>query len=359
MQIASHLGTYSVIFLPRIKDAAAAIKGNGAYHVVIDEQVRRLHEGGLRDLFAEANSVLSISATEQTKSIEEVPALIGNLSRAGIRRDHVLIAIGGGIVQDLCCFMASTLFRGIEWSFLPSTLLAQADSCIGSKSSINAAGVKNLVGNFYPPHKVAIAAEFLDTLALRDIHSGVGEMLKVHIIDGPESFDRLARDFDALFRDADVMRRAVRESLEIKKKIIEIDEFDRGPRMVMNYGHSFGHAIEAATDFEIPHGIAVSIGCDMANFIAVRMSRMGRAHFDRMHPILRKNYRESEGVLISPDKMLAALGRDKKNIGKDLVLILPNQRAHIERVVVPVTGIFAEFCREFLDDVRHQEVMVT
>jgi 3-dehydroquinate synthase len=352
MQIASHAGPYTVQFYAQVTDAARAIVPDSPYHVVVDERVSGLHSAGLRPLLTNAASVLSLAATENVKSLEELPSLIASLVNAGIRRDHALIAIGGGVVQDLTCFMASMLFRGMKWVFLPTTLLAQSDSCIGSKSSINAAGVKNLVGNFYPPHRIAVATDFLETLDERDVHSGIGEILKVHIIDGPESFDWLAQNFDALFVDPAVMRRAVRSALEIKKKLVEIDEFDRGPRMVMNYGHSFGHAIETATEFAVPHGIAVTIGVDMANFVAVRMGRMAVGQFNRMHPTLRKNYQEFEAAKIPLDLMLGALGRDKKNIGKDLVLILPDKDARIERVLVPAGGNFPDYCREFLDRVR-------
>jgi hypothetical protein len=129
-----------------------------------------------------------------------------------------------------------------------ATLLAQADSCIGSKSSINVGKIKNVLGTFTPPRKITISTRLLSTLDDRDIRSGIGEMLKVHGIDGPDSFDQIAADYARLTSDAETLKRYVRRSLEIKKHIIEQDEFDRGIRNVMNYGHSFGHAIESATD---------------------------------------------------------------------------------------------------------------
>jgi len=352
MQILSHTGPYKVFFHADVAGAANQIAPQGAYHLVIDRRVADLHGASLQSLMAGAASVLSLEATESVKSLEEAPRLVAELSRAGIRRDHTLIAVGGGIIQDLTCFMASMLFRGMDWVFLPTTLLAQSDSCIGSKSSINAAGVKNLVGNFYPPRKIAIATEFLQTLDPRDVHSGVGEILKVHIIDGPVSFDLLAASFDALFTDPATMQRFVRNALEIKKKMVELDEFDRGPRMVMNYGHSFGHAIEAATEFAVPHGIAVTIGADMANYVAVRMGRMDVGHFNRMHPTLRKNYRGFEDFPIPLVPMLDALGRDKKNVGNDLVLILPDAAAKIERVRVTGGADFAAYCGDFIEKMR-------
>jgi 3-dehydroquinate synthase len=355
MQISSHTGPYNVSFCADVADAAAAIVPEGPYHLVIDRRVTDLHGPALERLAVGAASVLPLDASEDVKSLEEMPRLVAALSKAGIRRDHTLVAVGGGIIQDLTCFMASMLFRGMDWAFLPTTLLAQSDSCIGSKSSINAAGTKNLVGNFYPPRKIVIATDFLDTLDPRDVHSGVGQILKVHIIDGPASFDLLAESFDSLFTNPAIMQRFIRSALEIKKKMVELDEFDRGPRMVMNYGHSFGHAIEAATQFAIPHGIAVTIGADMANFVAMRMGRMPATHFNRMHPTLRKNYQGFEATAVPLERMLDALGKDKKNVGKDLVLILPDATAKIERVRVAAGAEFSGYCREFLEHVRLAE----
>ncbi len=293
-----------------------------------------------------------IEAIEDNKSLEVVPALVRRLTEGGIRRDHLLLAIGGGITQDVTCFIATMLFRGMDWVFLPTTLLAQADSCIGSKSSINAAGIKNLVGNFFPPKLISLATEFITTLDERDVRSGVGEMLKVHAIDGPSSFDRIAVAYDSLFEDRDTMLSFIRDSLLMKKKLIEVDEFDRGPRNVMNYGHSFGHAIEAATAFAVPHGIAVTMGADMANHVAVRLGRLRPEDFARMHPTLRRNYRGFEREPVPVNALLEALGRDKKNVGNDLTLILPNAQARIERVRVKPDAMFRSYCIEFLENVR-------
>lgn len=355
MQIQSWTGPYSVRFRSTVAEAVADIPLDRPLHVVLDPRVGELHAAALAPLLAAARGVYRITADEDNKSLEVIPALVRQLSERGIRRDHLLLAIGGGILQDMTCFIASILFRGMDWAFLPTTLLAQADSCIGSKSSINAAGVKNLAGNFYPPRQISIAAGFLATLDERDVRSGVGEMLKVHVIDGPASFDRIAADYDSLFTDSGAMLRYIRASLEIKKRMIELDEFDRGPRNVFNYGHSFGHAIEAATDFAVPHGIAVTMGMDMANHVAVRLGRMAPVHFARMHPVLRRNYRGYETVPVPQERLLSALARDKKNVGADLVVILPDADARVERVRVPADERFAAACREFLDAVRVQQ----
>lgn len=352
LTIESWSGPYSVRFRQTVAEAASDIPRDRPLHVVVDARVARLYERELSALLADARVVHAVEALEDNKSLEVVPSLVRRLAEGGIRRDHLLLAIGGGIIQDMTCFVASILFRGMDWAFLPTTLLAQADSCIGSKSSINAAGTKNLVGNFYPPRQISIAAGFLATLDPRDVRSGVGEMLKVHIIDGPASYDRIADAYSRLFDDAAVMLTYIRSSLQIKKRLIELDEFDRGPRNVMNYGHSFGHAIEAATEFAVPHGIAVTMGMDMANHVARCMGRLPAAHFARMHPALRRNYEGYESLPVPLAPLLHALSRDKKNVGTDLTLILPDAQACIERVRVPVDDAFQSYCRDFLENVR-------
>lgn len=351
MQIISSRGPYLVKFHLAVKDAAAEVDRSKPYHCIVDSRVMGLHAAGLAPLLEGAASVVTMEATEDAKSLENLE-LVHRLAQNGVKRTHLLVAVGGGIIQDMTCFVASILFRGMDWALLPTTLLAQADSCIGSKSSINAAGTKNLVGTFYPPKFVGIATEFLDTLDARDVKSGVGEMLKVHVIDGPQGFDRIAEAYDAIFQDRATMLRFVHASLAIKQRLIEIDEFDQGPRNVMNYGHSFGHAIEAVTNFAIPHGIAVSLGADMANYIANRLGRMSERHFHRMHPVLRKNYDGYERTEISVNALVSALGRDKKNSGANLALILPNERCQVERVDVPPSETFRSYCEEFLSEQR-------
>lgn len=142
-------------------------------------------------------------------------------------------------------------------------------------------------------------------------------------------------------------------SLEIKRKFIEQDEFDRGIRNVMNYGHSFGHAIESATNFAVPHGIAVTIGLDMANYTAVRFGMMDYTHYDRMHPTLAANYVGFENRDIPLDSFLDAIARDKKNTTDKLSLILPNASAHVTRCLVTNDITFRDICANYLLKEHH------
>jgi len=315
--------------------------------LLLDRRVDDLYRDALAPARARLKTVF-IDANEDAKSLERIPEYVTALSQAGVRRGHVIMAVGGGVVQDIACFIAAIYMRGVDWSFHPTTLLAQTDSCIGSKSSINVGGIKNLVGTFTPPREVVVNPAVLETLDESDIRSGIGEMLKVHAIAGPSAFDALAADYDRLLVDRGVRLRYIHNSLKYKQALIEVDEFDQGPRLVMNYGHTFGHAIESATDYAIPHGIAVTLGIDMANFVAAALGVGTTAQYRRMHDVLARNYEPERRVAIPVDRVLAAISRDKKNVGDQITLILPDGNGTIQRGRYPNDARFVSACRTFL-----------
>lgn len=349
--IQSHKGPYRVLF---DEDAPARLGAAppANTHFIVDRRVADLHAATLDGVLSlpPSSSLLRLEATEAAKSLERFPGYVAHLLAHGVRRDHVLIAIGGGIVQDITCFLAATLLRGMAWRFYPTTLLAQADSCIGSKSSINCGDAKNILGTFTPPAEVHLSTRFLDTLDERDLRSGIGEMLKVHAIEGPDAFDRLAADYPRLTGDRALMSGYIRRSLDIKRRFIEADEFDRGIRNVFNFGHSFGHAIEAATDFAIPHGIAVTLGMDMAVEVARGLGLCGDDVVRRMRPVLRANAFGFEGHPVPFERFLAALAKDKKNVGSGSVtLILPDHDGRIGKSVHSMDEPLRTLCRNYLD----------
>jgi 3-dehydroquinate synthase len=345
MLIQSHRGQYSVVFDNQLLSDPSQIL-EGTPHFLIDAKVAQLYGNVLGAVVNHPMAIL-IEATEANKSLERIIPVLERMVRNGVRRDHVLVAIGGGVIQDITCFVASTLLRGLAWRFVPTTLLAQADSCIGSKSSINLGETKNILGTFNPPERIHIATAFLDTLEENEMRSGVGEIIKVHAIAGQDAFDRLAADFAQLFGDRAVLTHYMREALEIKRTYIEQDEFDRGIRNVFNYGHSFGHAIESATHYEVPHGIAVTMGMEMANRIAAERGLLPMKHYERMHPILRQNYNEFAKVEISSHAVLSALMKDKKNTSTALGLILPvGNDALVQRVQVKPDNAFRSQCEQ-------------
>lgn len=327
LQIRSQLGEYTVSFIKGgITDLDNESTDDALY--IFDKKVGQLYQSKLHKIL-NTRRTIEIEASEENKTLDKFPEYIDKLIALKAKRGQLLVAVGGGIIQDITCFLAATFMRGLPWIFYPTTLLAQADSCIGSKSSINSGKIKNILGTFTPPKKIVVDVDFLDSLGKKDVCSGVGEMLKVHAIDSPYGFNKLASCYEVLFSDRSLMERFIYDSLLMKKKLIEIDEFDQGPRNVMNYGHSFGHAIESATDYAIPHGIAVSIGMDLANFVAVELGISNINHFKRMHSVLLKNYSLYSEVEIDARLLINALLKDKKNTHNQLKLILPDQEGRI------------------------------
>ena len=327
ININSHKGEYAVNFIKgNISQLNSELSDNNFY--IVDANVAFIYASQLNSIL-NSKRVLLIDATEENKSLDKFPFYIESLVNAKVRRGQNLVAIGGGIIQDITCFLAATMMRGLPWIFYPTTLLAQSDSCIGSKSSINSGDIKNILGTFTPPNKVIIDVNFLKTLEEKDILSGIGEMIKVHAINSPQSFDLFAKSYDDVKNDSLLMEKFIHQSLLMKKKLIEIDEFDLGPRNVMNYGHSFGHAIETATNYAIPHGIAVTMGMDIANYVASKLGISSNKHFERMHSVLDKNCKFYRKVSIDVNSLILALAKDKKNSATQLRLILPNLDGNI------------------------------
>lgn len=327
IRILSYKGEYAVNFIKEGIDQLNKYPIQNAIYIV-DKNIAKIYKTRIKNIL-DSYKVLIIEATEKNKSLDKFPLYIDSLVDLNVNRENKLVAIGGGIIQDITCFLASTILRGLPWIFYPTTLLAQSDSCIGSKSSINSGEIKNILGTFTPPEQVVIDVDFLQTLEQREIFSGIGEMIKVHAINHPLSFNLISDAYERIIGEQMLMEEFIHSSLSMKKKLIEIDEFDTGPRNVMNYGHSFGHAIESATNYGIPHGIAVTMGMDIANFVAVELGISIQSHFERMHSLLEKNYNTYRNVNISIDALLNAIAKDKKNTSKQLKLILPDQEGFI------------------------------
>ena len=240
----------------------------------------------------------------------------------GFRKNNKIIAIGGGITQDIATFIAANLYRGVEWYFFPTTLLAQADSCIGGKASLNFGHYKNLLGNFYPPNEIFIDLAFIATLPRKQIISGMGEMTHFYFVSGADDYERMRKEYLKALDNRDVLEGLIHRSLMIKKATIEIDEFDRKERLVFNYGHSFGHAIESVTDYRVPHGIAVSHGMDVANYLSVKMGLIDETLRQRMREVLKLNWDEVPLGETDVEAFIGALRKDKKNVGAEVRVIL-------------------------------------
>ncbi len=289
--------------------------------ILLDQNVYDSRKAELDPLLTPQNHRL-ITPSESLKEYHKLEPIIEFLIETGFRKNHRLIAIGGGIIQDITAFISSILYRGVDWYFFPTTLLAQCDSCIGGKSSINFGAYKNQLGNFNPPNEIFIDHSFLKSLSDLDIRSGLGEMMHFYYIAGEKDFNFISENYDVALNDYEVLGKLIQRNLQIKKATIEIDEFDKKERLVFNYGHSFGHAIESLTDYRIPHGIAVCTGMDLANWISSKLGLISEAEYEHMHSLIVKNVGEIRPGSIDLLKYESALRKDKKNIGSQVNVIL-------------------------------------
>lgn len=268
--------------------------------------------------------VFLIDAIETNKTIETALALCEVMTDIPAKRNAHLISMGGGIVQDITGFAANILYRGILWTYIPTTLLAACDSCIGGKTSLNYKKFKNLFGTFFPPDDIYIASDFFKTLSDRDFKSGLGEVVKFNIMSGPEGLTRIEQKIDALVaRDQASLDKFVERSLSFKRPFIEADEFDRGVRVHLNFAHTFGHAFETVSNYFIPHGTAVAMGMLVANRISLKRGLLAEDIVTRTEAVLRKIIRqELVPDKIDMDQVINVIRKDKKQTSNDLTGVL-------------------------------------
>lgn len=300
---------------------------------VIDEKVWQLYSSSLLcDLPKE--KVILQKAKENLKNIESVCHLYEKIMDFSPRKNMTLVSIGGGIIQDITGFVASTLYRGINWIFVPTTLLAQVDSCIGAKTSLNFKHFKNLIGSFYPPSQIYLYPGFLNSLSEEDFYSGVGEMAKLHLMDGSMSTQKFQ---DALSlieeRDVQTLLQTTQNCLRIKKSYIEDDEFDTGKRNLLNYGHCFGHAVESATDFAVPHGQAVVLGMILANKTSVAKGILSPEKEENIRSQILNPVLKVKAPHLKADEIVTAMRQDKKNTGQGLALIMLEDDGKMRKIV--------------------------
>ena len=224
--------------------------------IFIDRNVYNLSSSTFRAI---QDKTYIFDATEETKNMEQVLKFADMLYNNNFTKKNKVIVVGGGISQEVGGFASAIYKRGINWVFIPTTILSMTDSCIGSKVSINTKS-KNMLGLFVAPNKIIISDWFLNSLKRDDIISGVGEALKLSVIGGTNTYSF----FKKYWEERNYMNIIKLASL-VKKQIIEYDEFENSERKVLNYGHTIGHAIESTTSYIIPHGIAVLIGMYIKN----------------------------------------------------------------------------------------------
>ena len=275
------------------------------------------------------------SSSEEGKTLGSVSMLADWLFKEGATRESRLVAVGGGVVQDVATLTSSLYMRGIEWIYFPTTTNSMMDSCVGGKSAINTVENKNLIGNFYPPSEVTIDSAFLETLGTVDYLGGILEGLKIIYAVTPE---RIGDFVDTLFEtDFFVSEDAIRQCLDAKIRVVEEDEFDNGVRRLLNYGHTFGHALEAATNFRTPHGIAVGLGMLAANSLsaepnsqALAMSHFVRSTLDKLPAASIPSIGEVDWEIFERSFLM-----DKKHSSDFLRIIAPSRTGRLEVLELP------------------------
>lgn len=291
--------------------------------VAVDSNLYRLYKDELFSSIPE-EQLYVMEAVEEKKTIETALDICEIMTNIPAKRNARLISFGGGIVQDVTGFVANILYRGIHWTFYPTTLLAACDSCIGGKTSLNYKKFKNLLGTFFPPDEIRICTPFFKTLTEKDFQSGLGEVVKFNVMFGEKGIRNIEDNIDELLkRDDDKLLQFVNSSLRFKKDFIEEDEFDRGVRIHLNFAHTFGHAFETMSHYEIPHGTAVAMGTIVANRISLSRGWLDEEKVLRVENVLWKIIHiNTSHIQVSMDDIISAIHKDKKQVGKELTAVL-------------------------------------
>jgi 3-dehydroquinate synthase len=280
-------------------------------------------------------SLAPVPSGETSKSIAQFEQLLCWALEQGADRRSVVIAVGGGVVGDLAGFVAASFARGIRFVQVPTTLLAMVDSSVGGKTGINLPGAKNMVGAFWQPSLVLIGVEVLSSLPSRSYLSGLAEVIKYGVIDDAEFFEWLESTASRLVdRDSSSLRHAITKSCQSKARVVGADERETsGRRAILNYGHTFAHAIEATAGYgTLLHGEAVSIGMQMAARLAIDIGICDSSLLDRQTDLIHDCDLPSTFAAADPDEMLPVMMRDKKVAHGKLRFILPTQVGKVELV---------------------------
>jgi 3-dehydroquinate synthase len=307
---------YPVVLGPEL-DLAEVISGElepGLAAILTDSNVGPAHvprvAGALQEAGWTVAEVVGVSAGERSKDLATYAAVAGRLARAGVTRDATLFALGGGVVGDLGGFVAATFMRGIGFVALPTSLLAMVDSSVGGKVGVDLPEGKNLVGSYLRPRLVAADLGWLRTLPARELSCGLAEVVKMGLLSGGGYFEELGLLEAARAGDLDALRALILASVRFKAQIVAEDELEAGRRAILNYGHTIGHGLEAAAGYALPHGEAVAAGMLAAAHLA--HERLGTDLVALHEDLVSSAGLPTRVPGIEPEKVLAAMGRDKK-----------------------------------------------
>lgn len=353
MNIKSATKTYEVHFEDDLSFLRKLASAPNAYFVV-DQKVWDCYRDELSVI--PENALYKLEAVEENKVIESALTICESMVQMNAKRNAHLISLGGGITQDVTGFAANILYRGVAWTFVPTTLLAACDSCIGGKTSLNYKSYKNLLGTFFPPNDIHICPLFFRTLSKADLESGLGEVVKFNVMGGPKTLEDIENSLPALLKlEPSTVNTFVRNSLEFKKEIIEEDEFDGGRRVLLNFAHTFGHAFEASSDYHIPHGSAVALGMVSANAVSCSRGLLGDELDDRVKALIKAIMPAYSPSLIKDELVIAAIRKDKKQTGFQMTAVLQDdaQELHVVHdMTEEEVRLACDAARGFLKDIE-------
>lgn len=285
--------------------------------VITDNNVGRLYSKKLG-----IEPVISVPAGEKSKSMKTYEDALQQMAELKLNRDTTVIALGGGVVGDLAGFCAATYMRGVRFIQIPTSLLSQVDSSIGGKTGINIPQGKNLVGAFHQPEAVYIDPDTLDTLPEKELRAGMVELVKHSLIQDRELFSYLETNLDAILGlDKEKIQTAIHRSLRIKKRIVEEDEKEKGKRSLLNYGHTFGHAIESLNRYRITHAEAVLAGMILAARLSAKLGILSSDDL-RMQNSLLQRIMKPDIERLDAEDMLEEMAKDKKHAARPRYILL-------------------------------------
>ena len=317
-------------YLDKIGDDLAGKMIGRKYAIIADDRVAELYGEQLMQSLKTSGldvKLFTFLHGESSKTLTTIGALASKLASSGFDRNDAIIALGGGVTGDLAGFLASSYMRGIPFVQIPTTLLAQVDSSVGGKTGVDIPEGKNLVGAFYQPRAVYIDIDVLKTLPEKELLGGLGEVIKYGVIRDSNFFDFLATERCAILGlDKTVIEKLVHICCKIKAEVVSEDEREGGVRRILNFGHTIGHAVEAASNFSLIHGFAVSIGMVAASKLAVLAGLLDEKECAEIIKIL-KQYKMPIEIPKELDRQVIKkyLLTDKKAIGGRVIYVLPTR----------------------------------
>ncbi len=301
---------------------------DGTIRVIADERVAALHGDAIRAAIEPlAQAWYALPAGEVHKTLQQVERLYDALLADRPERSDVVLAFGGGVTGDMAGFVAATLLRGLRFVQVPTTLLSHVDSSVGGKVGVDHPRGKNLIGAFHQPSLVVVDTELLGTLPPREIAAGWAEVVKIAVIQDAALFADLEANVASLRKlEPGPTVDAIRRAIALKARVVEQDEYDlTGLRAILNYGHTIGHALEAATGYaELLHGEAVAVGMRGAASIAINLGLHPESAGERQTRLLRELGLPQECPRTPPAAVRAAMGLDKKRAGGRIAWVLPH-----------------------------------